>query len=83
MVTGNLLGVFEGPEMLIILAVVLLLFGGAKLPGLARSMGQAKKEFLAGQAEPALRPDPEAIGSEAMVTVSRAELDRLRKANGN
>lgn len=33
------------PELLVILAVVLLLFGGAKLPGLARSMGQAKREF--------------------------------------
>ncbi len=33
------------PELLIILAVVLLIFGGAKLPQLARSMGQAKKEF--------------------------------------
>ncbi len=32
-------------ELLIVLAVVLLLFGGAKLPKLARSMGQARKEF--------------------------------------
>ena len=34
-----------GPELLIVLAVVLLLFGGRKLPELARSMGQAKREF--------------------------------------
>jgi sec-independent protein translocase protein TatA len=33
------------PELLIVLAVVLLLFGGTKLPALARSIGQAKKEF--------------------------------------
>lgn len=33
------------PELLIILAVLLLLFGGAQLPKLARSLGQAKKEF--------------------------------------
>lgn len=32
-------------ELLIVLAVVLLLFGGAKLPKLARSFGQARKEF--------------------------------------
>ena len=37
-----------GPELLIVLAVVLLLFGGRKLPELARSMGQAKKEFETG-----------------------------------
>ena len=41
-----------GPtELLIILAVILLLFGGAKLPQLARSLGQAKKEFQAGASE--------------------------------
>jgi sec-independent protein translocase protein TatA len=34
-----------GPELVIILVVVLLLFGGKKLPELARSLGQAKKEF--------------------------------------
>jgi sec-independent protein translocase protein TatA len=33
------------PELLIVLAVVLLLFGGAKLPSLARSLGEAKREF--------------------------------------
>ena len=34
-----------GPELLIVLAVVLVLFGGRKLPELARSLGQAKSEF--------------------------------------
>ena len=37
-----------GPELLIVLLVVLLLFGGRKLPELARSMGQAKREFETG-----------------------------------
>jgi sec-independent protein translocase protein TatA len=36
------------PELLIILLVVLLLFGGTKLPKLARSLGEAKKEFESG-----------------------------------
>jgi sec-independent protein translocase protein TatA len=36
------------PELLIILLVVLLLFGGTKLPKLARSLGQAQKEFKSG-----------------------------------
>jgi sec-independent protein translocase protein TatA len=39
------------PELLIILAVVLLLFGGTRLPKLARSLGQASKEFKAGVAD--------------------------------
>jgi sec-independent protein translocase protein TatA len=36
------------PELLIILVVVLLLFGGTRLPKLARSLGQASKEFRRG-----------------------------------
>jgi sec-independent protein translocase protein TatA len=36
------------PELLIILVVVLVLFGGKKLPDLARSLGSAKREFQEG-----------------------------------
>ena len=39
------------PELLIVLLVVLVLFGGAKLPKLARSLGEAKKEFADGMNE--------------------------------
>lgn len=38
-----------GPtELLIVLGIVLLLFGSTKLPKLARSLGQAQKEFKEG-----------------------------------
>jgi sec-independent protein translocase protein TatA len=43
------------PELLLVLAVVLLLFGGAKLPSLARSLGEAKREFETGRDEPTAR----------------------------
>ncbi len=36
------------PELLVILLIVLLVFGGAKLPKLARSLGQAQREFRSG-----------------------------------
>lgn len=40
------------PEIIgIIVVAAVLLFGAEKLPKLARSAGQAKKEFLIGQAE--------------------------------
>jgi sec-independent protein translocase protein TatA len=39
------------PELIIILIVILVLFGGAKLPKLARSLGQAQKEFKDGLAD--------------------------------
>lgn len=38
----------QGPQLIIILAIVLILFGGSKLPKLARSLGQAQKEFRQG-----------------------------------
>jgi TatA/E family protein of Tat protein translocase len=40
-----------GPELIIILVVLLFLFGAKKLPELARSMGQASKEFKSGMKE--------------------------------
>ncbi len=40
-----------GPELLIILVVVLLLFGASKLPGLARSIGASTKECKKGVEE--------------------------------
>lgn len=39
------------PELLILFAILLLVFGAAKLPKLARSMGQAGKEFKVGLKE--------------------------------
>jgi sec-independent protein translocase protein TatA len=36
------------PEIIIILVIVLLLFGSTQLPKLARSLGQAQKEFKSG-----------------------------------
>jgi sec-independent protein translocase protein TatA len=45
------------PELLIILVLVLLVFGGSKLPKLARSLGQAKNEFEAGTREGAKGED--------------------------
>jgi sec-independent protein translocase protein TatA len=39
------------PELIIVLLVVLLLFGASRLPKLARSMGQASKEFKSGLKE--------------------------------
>jgi sec-independent protein translocase protein TatA len=37
-----------GPDLLIILAIVALLFGSSQLPKLARSLGQASHEFRKG-----------------------------------
>lgn len=52
-------------ELLIILALVLLFFGGAKLPKLARSLGTAKAEFEQGQQAEALPADRQPVDDVA------------------
>lgn len=59
----------QGPQLLIVLAIVLLLFGGSKLPKLARSLGQAQKEFREGlkegQEDETTSPAPPAASPKA------------------
>ena len=45
------MGAIGAPELIIVLLIVLLIFGGSKLPKLARSLGEAQKEFKKGQDE--------------------------------
>ena len=47
-----------GPEWIVVLVIVLLLFGSSQLPKLARSLGQAQKEFKQGMDEGA-KEEPE------------------------
>ena len=50
-VLGMIAGLFDGPELIVVLVVVLVLFGGSQIPKLARNLGQAQKEFKKGIAE--------------------------------
>jgi sec-independent protein translocase protein TatA len=45
------MGNFGGGELLVVLLIVLLIFGGTKVPQLARSLGQAQREFRKGSAD--------------------------------
>jgi sec-independent protein translocase protein TatA len=50
-------GFFDGPEVLVVLVVILVLFGGSRIPKLARNLGQAQKEFKKGLSEGAKDDD--------------------------
>ena len=69
-----------GPDLLIVLAIVALLFGSSQLPKLARSLGSAKSEFEKGirEGRHAAVGDDESSGPAAeTVTMTRAELETL------
>jgi sec-independent protein translocase protein TatA len=57
-------------EIAAVVGVAILLFGADKLPKLAKSAGQAKKEFMIGQAE-------------ADVAAERARDEARRQANAS
>lgn len=64
-----LAGIFGlgGPELLLIMAILLLLFGGAKLPALAKGLGESIREFKkAAKDEPEAKADKKAdAGNDA------------------
>ena len=53
------MGSFGSGELIIVLVIVLLVFGGSQLPKLARNLGQAQKEFKDSMAETG-EPAPDA-----------------------
>ncbi len=69
------------PELMWILVIIVVLFGSAKLPKLARSLGQASKEFKKGAREsddePDEKPTPAPAAGDEKVTMTKAELDAL------
>ena len=48
------------PELIIVLILVLLLFGSTRLPKLARSLGQASREFKRGVSDGAVEDESDA-----------------------
>jgi len=49
MLNTTILAMLGGPEIAIILVIVLLLFGGRKIPELMRGLGKGLKEFKDGK----------------------------------
>jgi sec-independent protein translocase protein TatA len=60
------------PEILLVLAVLLFLFGARKLPELARSLGRSTKEFKQGMRDPTEEgtPEPDETGRTEKTTTT-------------
>ena len=55
---NSILAELIGPDILIVLLVILVLFGGSQLPKLAKGLGSAQREFKKGLDEGAAdKPD--------------------------
>ena len=67
------MGSFGSGELIIVLIIVLLVFGGSQLPKLAKNLGKAQKEFKDGLSEgmkddkPAAQPVQQAQAPQAVV----------------
>ena len=71
-----LIGGLGTPELLLILAVVILLFGAAKLPELARGSGRALRIF---KAETKGLMDDDETAPHAIKTQAQLELDAKQR----
>jgi len=68
------------PELLIVLLIVVLIFGGSKLPKLARSLGEAKNEFEKSSSKDAKKDAAKELSksdADEKVTLTKSELDAL------
>ena len=65
-----------GPEIILILCVLILLFGAKKLPELARGIGKSMKEFKKASAEneAAAAAEPTEEELKAQLAAAKAEL---------
>ena len=72
-------GIPAGPELLIILLVLVLLFGANKIPKLARSTGQAMGEFRKGreQVEEELKDMQDGEAADSTLDDEDDDLDEL------
>ncbi|MBA3806099.1 MAG: twin-arginine translocase TatA/TatE family subunit [Acidobacteria bacterium] len=67
----------QGTEWIVVLLVILLLFGGSKLPQLAKALGQSKRAFREGQDEAEEEAQREKLRQVEAAPASRASLNAI------
>lgn len=69
-----------GPtELIVILVILLVLFGGAKLPGLAKGLGQSIKEFKKASKEEEAAAAAAPAPAPAVLETKKAEPIQVRE----
>ncbi len=63
------------PELLIVLAIILLLFGSTRLPQLAKGLGKSIKEFKRGANEGEAEADEPETRRREQLAAARTEFD--------
>jgi sec-independent protein translocase protein TatA len=69
----------SGPEWFIVLAVVLVIFGGSQLPKLARNLGKAQKEFKDGLSEGQKEAEANADATEIATVRSETKVEKVER----
>ena len=62
---GQIFGFLSSAEIIGVVIVALLVFGGTQIPKLARSLGRAQREFTTGLAEGVKEADTSEGGTKA------------------
>lgn len=68
-------------EMLLIVGVVLLMFGGKKLPEMMRGLGQGVKSFKEGMREPSGDRQEQGAAETEKQSADEAEAESAKKEN--
>lgn len=76
---GQILGFLSSAEIVGIVIVALLVFGGTQIPKLARSLGRAQREFTTGLAEGVKEAD---ASEESNPTDGGSSRERAMGKNG-
>ncbi len=71
-----IVGMIGGWEIPVIIGAAILLFGGTKIRDVARGLGAAKKEFMAGQVEAEVNMERERARARAEAEARAAEASK-------
>jgi sec-independent protein translocase protein TatA len=69
------MGMPSGMELFVIVAVIVLLFGGKKIPELAKGLGQGIKNFKS-----AVKDDETTVASTTATTSEKIEAEEVKTA---